>query len=81
MHTVNFFDDLGIILLLRPIYTIMNFDMLNLIDDMGIFFVCTPLRYLHRLAEIILRDDEIARPIRTIDSTWHVNHQKLFLAK
>lgn len=58
MRTVNFLDDLGIILLLRPIYRLMHLEMLNTIDDIGILFVAKPLRHLHRLAELILGDKE-----------------------
>lgn len=58
MRTVNFLDDLGILLLLRPIYRLMHLEMLNTIDDMGILFVAKPLRHLHRLAELILGTEE-----------------------
>jgi hypothetical protein len=80
MHLVNFIDDLGILLLLRPIHNMTQVNMLNLIDDMGIFFVCKPLWYIHRLAEIMLGADEIARPLSSLDSSW-VSTEKMRVAK
>lgn len=54
MRFVDIINELGIILMLQPIDDSINFSMLNLIDDIGIFFVCKPLWYIQRLAEIIL---------------------------
>ncbi|CAG8948932.1 hypothetical protein HYFRA_00002059 [Hymenoscyphus fraxineus] len=61
MRTTNFFDDLGILLFLRPLNRLARLDMLNTIDDMGVLFVCKPLRALHRLAELIIGEEKHQR--------------------
>ena len=57
MEVINRLDDLGILLFFRlPLY-LGRQKTLYVIDDMGIFFVCRPLGYIRRLAEIIVCAD------------------------
>lgn len=97
MRTANFLDDLGILLLLRPIYRLMHLEMLNTIDDIGILFVAKPLRHLHRLAELILgaeekeeqgkkvQQDKKTPPPSYIDHSWPPldvgKRQRMIMAK
>ncbi|KUJ08372.1 uncharacterized protein LY89DRAFT_691222 [Mollisia scopiformis] len=67
MNLINFFDDLGIYLLCRPLDFIHRLQLLNLFDDMGIVLLIQPLGYLHRFADIVIRADE---EDRTLDKTW-----------
>lgn len=54
MNLINFFDDLGIYLLCRPLDILHRLQLLNLFDDMGIVLLIQPLGYLHRLSEFLV---------------------------
>lgn len=54
MNWLNFFDDLGILLLCRPIQFFVDLQILNVMDDMGVKFLIKPLGYLERLAEFLV---------------------------
>lgn len=43
MNWLNFFDDLGIALLCRPIRYLIDLEMLNFMDDLGVKFLIRPL--------------------------------------
>jgi hypothetical protein len=68
MTLTHFIDDLGILLVLKPIIYLTNLELINTFDDIGIFFVCKPLRYLDRFAEMFVPAD--SRSIRSLDSSW-----------
>lgn len=51
MKVLNFFDDLGIILICRPLFFLLNIEPINILDDIGISLLMRPLRYLYRFAE------------------------------
>jgi hypothetical protein len=55
---VNFFDDLGISLLCRPMRFVHTFEFLNFLDDMGIELVIRPLGYLHLLSAVMMRKEK-----------------------
>jgi hypothetical protein len=57
MKIVNFFDDLGILLICRPLISLLNLELLNMFDDIGISLLMRPRRYLYRFAEFILQAD------------------------
>ncbi|PMD30825.1 hypothetical protein L207DRAFT_519929 [Hyaloscypha variabilis F] len=46
MKVLNFVDDLGILLICRPLFFLLNLDIVNLFDDMGISLLMRPLRTL-----------------------------------
>jgi len=68
MPLTHLIDDLGILLILKPIIYLTNLELINTFDDMGIFFVAKPLRYLDRFAEIFVPAD--SRSIRSLDPSW-----------
>jgi hypothetical protein len=55
MKTLNFFDDLGNLLISRPVMFLLNLNLVNLFDDIGISLLVRPLRYLYRFAEFIIQ--------------------------
>jgi hypothetical protein len=55
MKVLNFVDDLGILLLCRPFFFLLNLDIINILDDVGISLIIRPLRYLYRFAEFIIQ--------------------------
>jgi hypothetical protein len=55
MKVLNFVDDLGILLICRPLFFLLNLDIVNLFDDMGISLLMRPLRYLYRFAEFVIQ--------------------------
>jgi hypothetical protein len=55
MKTLNFFDDLGNLLICRPVFFLLNLNLINLFDDIGISLLVRPLRYLYRFAEFIIQ--------------------------
>jgi hypothetical protein len=57
MNLINFFDDLGIYLLCRPLEFLHHVQLLNLFDDMGIVLVIQTLGYLHHSADTMFRTD------------------------
>ncbi|KAH8772947.1 hypothetical protein BGZ57DRAFT_408872 [Hyaloscypha finlandica] len=46
MKVLNFVDDLGILLLCRPFFFLLNLDIINILDDVGISLIIRPLRNL-----------------------------------
>jgi hypothetical protein len=54
MKVLNFFDDLGIILICRPLFFLLNMEPVNLLDDIGISLLIRPLRYLYRFSEFVI---------------------------
>jgi len=46
MKIVNFFDDVGIHLICRPVLFVLNLELLNMFDDIGISLAMRPLRGL-----------------------------------
>jgi hypothetical protein len=55
MKVLNFVDDLGILLICRPFFFLLNLDIINILDDVGISLIIRPLRYLYRFAEFIIQ--------------------------
>ncbi len=54
MNWLNFFDDVGINALCRPIGFILDLQILNLMDDLGTKFFMKPLGYFERVAELLV---------------------------
>ncbi|QSZ37403.1 hypothetical protein DSL72_009501 [Monilinia vaccinii-corymbosi] len=46
---LNFLDDLGVLVLCRPLLELCNVEWLTLFDDMGIFYLCEPMSFIRRL--------------------------------
>jgi hypothetical protein len=55
MKVLNFVDDLGILLICRPFFSLLNMDIINILDDVGISLIIRPLRYLYRFAEFTIQ--------------------------
>jgi len=55
MKILNFVDDLGILLICRPLFSLLHLDIVNLFDDIGISLLMRPLRYLYRFAEFVIQ--------------------------
>jgi len=47
MKIVNYFDDVGIFLICRPLLFLLNLELINMFDDIGISLLMRPLRGLH----------------------------------
>jgi hypothetical protein len=57
MRAMTKIDSIGTRVFFRPMLNVRNLNWLNFLDDLGIFFVCEPLRYLHRFAAFLLDVD------------------------
>ncbi|KAB8296318.1 hypothetical protein EYC80_009086 [Monilinia laxa] len=57
LEFLNFLDDLGILVLCKPLLELCNVDWIPLFDDMGIFYLCEPIGAIKR----ILRKLKIGR--------------------
>lgn len=57
MRTLNKVNNIGTKVFFRPMSNINSLNWLNFFDDLGIYFVCAPLRYLHRFAAFLLDVD------------------------
>ena len=55
LKTLNFFDNLGILLICRPIFLLVNLELINILDDIGNSMLMRPLRYLYRFSEYIVQ--------------------------
>ncbi|CAD6444214.1 74513b46-0f8a-44d8-bf6b-c9d301cbb132 [Sclerotinia trifoliorum] len=45
---LNLLDDLGILLLCKPLLELCNVEWISLFDDMGIFYLCEPIEAIRR---------------------------------
>ncbi|TGO29767.1 hypothetical protein BPAE_0011g00390 [Botrytis paeoniae] len=49
LEFLNFLDDLGILMLCKPLLELCNVEWISLFDDMGIFYLCEPIGAIRRI--------------------------------
>ncbi|TGO33967.1 hypothetical protein BHYA_0219g00250 [Botrytis hyacinthi] len=49
LEFLNFLDDLGILILCKPLLELCNVEWISLFDDMGIFYLCEPIGAIRRM--------------------------------
>ncbi|KAF7927440.1 uncharacterized protein EAE97_010115 [Botrytis byssoidea] len=49
LEFLNFLDDLGILMLCKPLLELCNVEWISLFDDMGIFYLCEPIGAIRRM--------------------------------
>ncbi|ESZ96342.1 hypothetical protein SBOR_3274 [Sclerotinia borealis F-4128] len=57
LEFLNFLDDLGVLVLCKPLLELCNVEWITLFDDMGIFYLCEPMGAIRR----VLRKLKIGR--------------------
>ncbi|KAA8568141.1 hypothetical protein EYC84_008540 [Monilinia fructicola] len=74
LEFLNFLDDLGILVLCKPLLELCNVEWIPLFDDMGIFYLCEPIGAIRR----ILRKLKIRRADRDkgLEVLWRARNSR-----